>query len=164
MSGMRYRLQRRQVVGGELADVFGFFKSPLNLEAITPPWLGFRVLHTTDAEVREGTRIKYGLRLHGIPFRWESRITEYRENEMFADEQITGPYRHWYHRHLFHQVPSMNAGRRPGSSPGFSAVTRAAWPSRMWWSIRCHSVHSGASRMQWRCGASSSGSSIIAPG
>jgi ligand-binding SRPBCC domain-containing protein len=105
MSGMRYRLQRRQVVGGELADVFGFFKSPLNLEAITPPWLGFRVLHTTDAEVREGTRIKYGLRLHGIPFRWESRITEYRENEMFADEQITGPYRHWYHRHLFHQVP-----------------------------------------------------------
>ena len=105
MSGMRYRLQRRQVVGGEMADVFGFFKSPLNLEAITPPWLGFRVLHASDAEVREGTRIEYGLRLHGIPFRWKSRITEYRENEMFADEQITGPYRRWYHRHLFQQVP-----------------------------------------------------------
>jgi ligand-binding SRPBCC domain-containing protein len=24
---------------------------------------------------------------------------------MFADEQVAGPYRHWYHRHLFHPVP-----------------------------------------------------------
>jgi ligand-binding SRPBCC domain-containing protein len=102
---MKYQLQRRQVVGGELAQVFGFFKAPRNLEAITPPWLAFRVLHTTDDEVQEGTRIRYGLRMHGIPFRWESRISEYRENEMFADEQLTGPYRYWYHRHLFVPVP-----------------------------------------------------------
>jgi ligand-binding SRPBCC domain-containing protein len=102
---MTYRLQRKQVVGGDLAEVFGFFKSPRNLEAITPPWLGFRVLETTDREVGEGTRIRYALRLHGIPLRWESRISEYVENEMFADEQLVGPYRHWYHRHLFRSVP-----------------------------------------------------------
>jgi ligand-binding SRPBCC domain-containing protein len=102
---MRYRLHRAQVVGGELADVFGFFKSPGNLETITPPWLGFRVLGATDPEVRLGTRISYRLRLHGIPLRWESRISEFVENSMFADEQVTGPYRYWYHRHLFHAVP-----------------------------------------------------------
>lgn len=101
---MMYRLHRRQVVGGALPDVFGFFKSPVNLEAITPPWLGFRVMHSSDAEVRDGTRIAYRLRLHGIPIRWQSRITEFQENVMFADEQITGPYRHWYHRHLFRAV------------------------------------------------------------
>lgn len=100
-----YRLQRRQMVGGELPEVFGFFKSPYNLEAITPPWLGFRVLETSDREVRQGTRIAYRLRLHGIPVRWRSRIAEYVENEMFADEQIAGPYRCWYHRHLFRPVP-----------------------------------------------------------
>jgi hypothetical protein len=99
-----YRLQRRQLVGGDLPQVFGFFKSPHNLELMTPPWLGFRVLDATDREVREGTRISYRLRLHGIPVRWESRITEYVENEMFADEQIVGPYRHWYHQHLFRAV------------------------------------------------------------
>lgn len=92
------------MVGGGLEDVFGFFSSPFNLEAITPPWLGFRVLHVSDPEVREGTRIAYRLRLHGLPFRWESRIAEYRENTMFADEQVVGPYRHWYHRHLFRPV------------------------------------------------------------
>jgi len=102
---MMHRLFRRQVVGGDLPDVFGFFKSPFNLEAITPPWLGFRVLHASDREVREGTHIAYRLRLHGLPFLWKSRITEYRENTMFADEQVIGPYRHWHHRHLFRPVP-----------------------------------------------------------
>ncbi len=102
---MTYRLERRQVVGGALPEVFGFFKSPRNLEAITPPWLAFRILEATDPEVRAGTRISYRLRLHGIPVRWESRISEYRENEMFADEQLVGPYRTWYHRHLFRPVP-----------------------------------------------------------
>lgn len=102
---MSYRLHRRQLVGGTLPEVFAFFKSPRNLEAITPPWLRFRVLDTTDPEVREGTRIAYRLRLHGIPVRWESRIAEYVENQGFADEQVVGPYRYWYHRHLFHPVP-----------------------------------------------------------
>lgn len=101
----RFHLHRRQVVGGELAEVFGFFKSPFNLEAMTPPWLGFRVLDTSDREVREGTRMTYRLKLHGIPVQWTSRITEYRENSLFADEQLTGPYRSWYHRHLFSAVP-----------------------------------------------------------
>lgn len=99
------RLERRQLVGGALEEVFAFFKSPLNLERITPPWLGFRVLEATDAEVREGTRISYRLRLHGIPVRWQSRITDYVENERFADEQVIGPYRYWHHRHLFRAVP-----------------------------------------------------------
>jgi ligand-binding SRPBCC domain-containing protein len=101
---MIYRLQRRQVVGGTLPEVFAFFKDPHNLEAITPPWLGFRILGSTERAVRAGTRIRYRLRLHGIPLSWESRITEYDENVMFADEQVTGPYRTWYHRHLFHAV------------------------------------------------------------
>jgi ligand-binding SRPBCC domain-containing protein len=100
-----YRLQRSQVVGGTLSEVFAFFKDPYNLEAITPPWLGFRILEATDREVRLGTRIRYDLRLHGIPLRWESRIAEYADNSLFADEQVTGPYRRWYHRHLFREVP-----------------------------------------------------------
>jgi ligand-binding SRPBCC domain-containing protein len=102
---MSYRLHRRQIVGGTVPEVFAFFKDPHNLEAITPPWLGFRILEATDREVRTGTRIRYRLRLHGIPLSWESRIAEYAEGRMFADEQVTGPYRRWYHRHLFEEVP-----------------------------------------------------------
>jgi ligand-binding SRPBCC domain-containing protein len=100
-----YRLRRRQLVGGNLPEVFGFFKDPFNLEAITPPWLGFKLLRTTDPAVRVGTRINYRLRLHGVPLRWESRIAEYVEGRLFADEMLAGPYRRWYHRHLFTAVP-----------------------------------------------------------
>ena len=102
---MSHRLVRRQIVGGTPASVFAFFKDPRNLEAMTPPWLGFRVLDATDPEVRLGTRIRYRLRLHGVPLRWESRIAEYVDDALFADEQIEGPYRRWYHRHLFREVP-----------------------------------------------------------
>jgi ligand-binding SRPBCC domain-containing protein len=102
---MEQQLQRRQVVGGSLGAVFAFFKEPRNLEVITPPWLGFRVVQAPDRVDRAGIRIEYRLRLHGIPLRWTSRISEYVEGESFADEMITGPYRRWYHRHRFRAVP-----------------------------------------------------------
>lgn len=100
------RLHRRQLVGGSLGEVFDFFKDPYNLESITPPWLRFRILETSDEVVRAGTRIRYRLRLHGVPFRWESRIAEFTPGVSFADEQVTGPYARWYHRHLFHETPA----------------------------------------------------------
>lgn len=101
---MNYRLHRRQVVAGTLHDVWAFFKEPRNLESITPPWLGFQIVGVADGDVRVGTTIHYRLRLHGIPFHWESRIAEYVEGERFADEQVRGPYRRWYHRHRFSAV------------------------------------------------------------
>jgi len=39
-----------------------------------------------------------------MPLSWESRITEYVDNSHFADEQVTGPYATWYHRHSFQQA------------------------------------------------------------
>lgn len=101
---MTYLLRRRKVVPGSLQEVFDFHTDPRNLEALTPPWLAFRVLNSTDPVVRLGTRISYGLRLHGIPMRWESRISEFEEGVSFADEMLSGPYRRWYHRHLFREV------------------------------------------------------------
>lgn len=102
---MTHRLHRTVVVPGDIATVFEFFKNPRNLEAITPPWLGFRIMFTSDEVVRAGTRIRYRLRIGGIPMSWESRITEYVDQTHFADEQVTGPYTRWFHRHTFRTVP-----------------------------------------------------------
>ena len=103
-SASTYHLVRKTQLAGDLSSVFAFFKDPRNLETITPPWLGFRITSTSDSVMRSGTRIRYRLTLHGIPMSWESRITEYVENSHFADEQITGPYARWYHRHSFRTV------------------------------------------------------------
>lgn len=102
MSG--HVLRRCQVVHGDLEGVFAFFESPRNLEEITPPWLRFEVVATTDASMRYGTEIDYRLIWQRLPMRWRSRIAEYEPRESFADAMISGPYKRWYHRHLFQPV------------------------------------------------------------
>jgi len=99
-------LEQRQVIAGALPEVFAFFNRPENLERLTPPWLNFRILGSTDQEVRQGTRIRYRLRLNGIPLTWESLISRYEENVLFVDEQLRGPYRRWVHLHGFREVPN----------------------------------------------------------
>lgn len=101
---MTHVLRRTKVVPGSLHEVFAFHTDPMNLEALTPPWLAFKVLDSTDPVVRLGTRIRYRLRLHGIPMGWESRISEFEEGRSFADEMLSGPYKRWYHRHTFRAV------------------------------------------------------------
>lgn len=104
MTDAPYRLVRTTHIAGDIEHVFGFFKDPRNLETITPPWLRFRITSTSENVVRNGTRIRYRLCLHGLPLSWESRITEFVENSHFADEQVSGPYARWYHRHSFRTV------------------------------------------------------------
>ncbi len=83
------------------AEVWPFFSEARNLERITPPWLGFKVDDVSTAAMGEGTRIRYSLRLHGIPMAWESLITSWNPGLGFVDEQKRGPYSVWHHTHLF---------------------------------------------------------------
>src|SRR5207248_6695411 len=69
-----------------------------NLEAITPPWLGFRILQA-PAGLRAGSRIRYRLRLHGVPLRWLTEIREWTPPRTFVDVQLRGPYLLWEHTH-----------------------------------------------------------------
>lgn len=82
-------------------QAFAFFADALNLEAITPPWLGFRVATRGPIEMRPGTLIDYRLRLHGIPIRWRTRIEVWEPPERFVDVQLSGPYSLWEHTHEF---------------------------------------------------------------
>jgi len=80
--------------------LFPFFTDAANLEQLTPPWLHFRI-QSQSVELREGTQIRYRLRLHGIPLRWQSEITAWEPPFRFVDTQIRGPYRVWTHEHVF---------------------------------------------------------------
>lgn len=81
--------------------VFEFFSRAENLEALTPHWLHFSILSLRPIEMKAGTRIRYRLRLHRIPMRWESEITAWEPPHRFVDEQRSGPYRRWIHEHQF---------------------------------------------------------------
>lgn len=87
-----------------LEDVFSFFAEAENLEAITPPWLQFRLASPGPILMGVGTQLDYELRFRRVPIRWRSEITVWERPLRFVDEQIRGPYRRWIHTHTFTPV------------------------------------------------------------
>ena len=94
-------LTREQILPGDPDAVFGFFADAFNLEAITPPWLRFRVVTPGPIRMAPGTLIEYRLRLHGVPVRWLTRIEAWEPGARFTDVQVRGPYGSWHHTHSF---------------------------------------------------------------
>jgi ligand-binding SRPBCC domain-containing protein len=94
-------LEREQLVPAPPDATFSFYADARNLEAITPPWLRFRVVSAEPADMRPGATIDHRLRLHGVPIRWRSRIEAWEPGRRFVDVQVSGPYRFWHHTHVF---------------------------------------------------------------
>jgi ligand-binding SRPBCC domain-containing protein len=93
-----HTLERAQVVAASLARAFEFFADPSNLEAITPPWLRFRIVEAPE-RLEQGARLRYRLRLGGVPVGWTTEITTWTPPRGFTDVQLAGPYRIWEHTH-----------------------------------------------------------------
>ena len=83
--------------------MFSFFADARNLEALTPPWLKFEVLTPAPIEMRPGALIDYRIRVHGLPIRWRTEITEWSPPHRFVDVQLSGPYTLWHHTHTFEE-------------------------------------------------------------
>lgn len=101
MSYRFHTLRQEQWVSRPIEEVFAFFSDAQNLEAITPPWLRFKVLSLSTKSIVQGTEIRYRLYWHGFPLSWRSEICEWNPPHSFSDVQISGPYRLWHHTHKF---------------------------------------------------------------
>ena len=85
----------------ERAEIFPFFAEAANLEAITPPWVNFKIISSLPVVMCAGAEIEYRIRIHGVPVRWQTEITLWEPPLRFRDEQRRGPYRQWIHTHEF---------------------------------------------------------------
>jgi ligand-binding SRPBCC domain-containing protein len=94
-------LRREQWVPRPLDEVFAFFSDAGNLEKLTPSWLGFQILTPGPIRIAAGTRLRYRLRVHGIPLSWITEIRRWEPPFRFIDVQLSGPYRLWHHTHRF---------------------------------------------------------------
>ena len=98
-----HTLTRQQHLGRPPSEVFPFFADAHNLEAITPPALGFRVVTEGAIEMRPGALIQYRLRVRGLSLDWLTRIDEWEPGVRFVDSQLAGPYRLWHYTHAFEE-------------------------------------------------------------
>ena len=99
-----YILEREQIIPLSRGQAFAFFGDALNLEAITPPFLHFRVLTKPPIEMDAGALVDYRLSLFGIPFYWQTLIERWSPDTSFVDTQIKGPYKLWHHTHTFQEI------------------------------------------------------------
>jgi ligand-binding SRPBCC domain-containing protein len=102
---MPYLLTVRTSIPLGITRVFDFFTDAAKLDRLTPPWVHFRLDTPLPVALGPGAVLDYRLRLHGVPFRWRTEITEWNPPHGFVDEQRRGPYRWWIHTHTFAESP-----------------------------------------------------------
>ena len=96
-------LLRYQIVPRPVEEIFNYFSQGKNLEELTPSEMHFKMVGMNTASIQKGSIIDYSLKVHGIPLSWQAKISDYRKNSYFIDEQLKGPYSKWVHVHGFIQ-------------------------------------------------------------
>lgn len=86
------------VIAATPERVFAFHESPEALTLLIPPWEKMRV-STSSGSLLPGSRVVLEGRAGLIPVRWVAIHTEYDPPRLFADQQVSGPFAYWYHRH-----------------------------------------------------------------
>ncbi len=95
--------EQEQTLDRPIDEVFSFFADARNLPLLIPDWITFNMVTPGPVVMARGTQIDYAVRLHGIPFAWQSEITAWEPPHLFVDEQRRGPYRWWIHTHTFEE-------------------------------------------------------------
>ncbi|HEX2441838.1 MAG TPA: SRPBCC family protein [Methylomirabilota bacterium] len=80
--------------------VFAFFADPANLQRVSPPAMGLRLL-TPNVKLAAGVVFDLRVRWLGLPLRWRTYVREFDPPYRFVDVQVRGPWARWEHRHRF---------------------------------------------------------------
>lgn len=102
---MEYNFHAEQFLNVTLEEAWQFFSSAKNLEVITPPSLGFKIISLPESkEIYEGMLIDYTVKpILGIPLHWKTEIAKVQKPYAFMDKQLKGPYKVWEHTHTFEE-------------------------------------------------------------
>jgi ligand-binding SRPBCC domain-containing protein len=90
---------RSVLIDAPVSTVFRFHERDDALSLLAPPFPPVRVLSKSGG-IRSGARVE--LRVGFIP--WVALHTNFEQDTLFVDKQLSGPFVHWVHRHEFEDV------------------------------------------------------------
>ena len=100
-----YTLERTELLRVSLETAWDFFSDPSNLPKITPPELNLRITSDAEEKIYPGMLITYTITpLRFFKSTWITEITQVDSPSYFVDEQRSGPYRLWHHKHFFKEA------------------------------------------------------------
>lgn len=84
---------------------WAFFSAPANLQAITPPDIRFHFIGDHSGPMYESRILRYRIGIAPlVTVNWVTEIKAVRDGHSFVDEQRSGPYAFWHHRHTFEPI------------------------------------------------------------
>ena len=101
-----HTLKQTQLLPLTMSEAWDFFSTPRNLDSITPDDIGFKITYLPSEKMYAGQIITYKVMIFpGIWVPWVTEITHVDEGKSFVDQQLSGPYKLWHHRHTFEPHP-----------------------------------------------------------
>jgi len=101
-----YTLDQTQDFPISVAEAWEFFSAPANLDSITPPDVAFHLTGDHSGPMYESRILTYRITIAPlVTVNWVTEIKAIDEGRSFVDEQRSGPYAFWHHRHTFEAIP-----------------------------------------------------------
>lgn len=100
---MMKKFIRKTVIHAPVSSVFAWHEKDGAVNRLTPPWAPLSLVARKGRGIDKGVEVTFKIKIFGIPMKWQARHIGYKENAMFRDCQIKGPFAYWEHSHLFHE-------------------------------------------------------------
>ncbi|MDA8744882.1 TIGR01777 family oxidoreductase [Rubripirellula amarantea] len=84
-------------------QAFAYHERPGALQRLVPPWESVKIEHS-DQSLHVGSQVVLKTKVAGVSLRWVAEHVQYDPPRLFADTQLSGPFKRWDHRHEFHEV------------------------------------------------------------
>lgn len=93
------RFRSRMPVTAQKA--FEWHQLPDAFERLAPPWQRLEIVER-QGTIRAGDGIRLKVWFGPFPLYWSLVHREFIDGQLFTDEQVSGPFKQWIHRHRFH--------------------------------------------------------------
>ncbi len=94
-------LRKTSEIAVPVETLFSWHAGDGAISRLTPPWAPIQMKTRSGPGIKKGVKVVFRLKLFGIPMTWEAEHVEYKENRLFRDHQVRGPFKKWEHTHIF---------------------------------------------------------------